>query len=36
MLLNINKQKIDDLEINTVADEFARGSEHRLRFFGKF
>ena len=36
MLLNINKQKIDDLDINTVADEFVRGSEHRLRFFGKF
>ena len=36
MLLNINKQKIDDLDINTVADKFVRGIEHCLRFFGKF
>ena len=27
MLLNINKQKIDDLDINTIADEFVQGSE---------
>ena len=36
MLLNINKQKIDDLDINTIADESVQGSEHCLRFFGKF
>ena len=36
MLLNINKQKIDNLDINIIADEFVQGSEHRLRFFGKF
>ena len=36
MLLNINKQKIDDLDINIIADEFIQGSEHRLRVFGKF
>ena len=36
MLLNINKEKIDNLNINTIADEFVQGNEHRLRFFGKF
>jgi len=30
MLLNINKEKIDDLDTNTIADEFVQGSEHRL------
>ena len=30
LLLNINKQKIDNLDINIIADEFVQGSEHRL------
>ena len=30
MLLNINKQKVNSLDIDTVADEFVQGSEHHL------
>ena len=36
MLLQINKEKIDNLNINVVANEFVKGSEHRLQVFGKF
>jgi len=36
MLLNVNKEKIDHLDTNTIANEFVCGSEHHLRFFGKF
>ena len=36
ILLNIKKQKFDNLDINIIADEFVQGSEHRLQFFGKF
>ena len=31
MLLNI-KKKFDNLDINTIADEFVQGSEHHLCF----
>ena len=36
MLLNINREKVDQLDIDVIADEFVVGSEHRLRQFGKF
>ena len=36
LLLNINREKVDQLDIDAIGDEFVRGSEHRLRQFGKF
>ena len=36
MLLNINKEKVDKLDIDAVADEFVQGSANHLRQFGKF
>ena len=36
MLLSINRERVDKLDINVIADEFVQGSEHRLRLFGKF
>ena len=36
MFLNINKERLDSLDMDAIANEFVRGSEHRLRIFGKF
>ena len=36
MLLSINQEKVDQLDIDVIADQFVQGSEHRLRHFGKF
>ena len=36
MLLNLNKDRVDKLEIDSVANQFVQGSEHCLRMFGKF
>ena len=38
MLLSINREKVDQLDIDVIADQFVVGirSEHRLRQFGKF
>ena len=38
MLLNINREKIANLDINTIiiADEFVQRSKHHLHFFGRF
>ena len=36
LLLNINREKVDQLDIDAIGDEFVRGSEHRLHQFGKF
>ena len=36
MILNIYQEDVDSLDIDTIANEFIRGSEHRLRQFGKF
>ena len=36
MLLSINREKVDKLGIDVIADQFVQGSEHRLRHFGKF
>ena len=36
MLLNINKETVDSLDIDKIANQFVQGSEHRLRMFGKF
>ena len=36
MLLSINREEVDKLDIDVIADEFVQGCEHRLRQFGKF
>ena len=36
MLLNINREKVDQLDIDVIVDEFVVDSEHRLHQFGKF
>ena len=36
MILSINREKVDQLDIDVIADEFVQGNEHRLRQFGKF
>ena len=36
LLLNINKEKVDFLDLDIIANEFVQGSEHRLKIFGKF
>ena len=36
MLLSINQEKVDQLDIDVIADQFVQGSEHRLLHFGKF
>ena len=36
MLLSINREKVDQLDIDVIADDFVQGSEHRLPQFGKF
>ena len=35
MLLNTYKEMLDRLDVNVIANEFVRGSEHRLSLFGK-
>ena len=36
MVLNIYKKQLDKLDLTAIANEFVSGSEHRLKFFGKF
>ena len=36
MVLNIYQEMLDELDLNAVANDFVRGSEHRLRLFGNF
>ena len=36
MILSIYKQEVDNINIDILGDEFIRGSEHRLQYFGKF
>ena len=36
MVLNIYKEKLDTLDLTPIANEFVSGSEHRLRYYGKF
>ena len=35
ILLSINRKKVDNLDIDVIANQFVQGSEHRLRHFGK-
>ena len=36
MMLNINWEKLDQLDIDNIADQFVQGNEYRLRQPGKF
>ena len=36
MVFNIYKEQLDKLDMSAIANEFISGSEHRLKFFGKF
>lgn len=36
MLLHLHKDQLDDLDLVHIANEFIKGSEHRLSFFGQF
>ena len=36
MVLNIYKELLDKLDFSVIANEFIAGSEHRLRYFGRF
>ena len=36
MLLSINREEVDKMDIDVIADEFVQGSERHLRQFGKF
>ncbi len=36
MLLNMYKERLDKLDLIATANEFVRGSEHRLQLFGNF
>ena len=36
MVLHIYKELVDGFDLNAVANEFTRESEHRLSVFGKF
>ena len=36
MILHLNKEKVDNLDLDTIGNEFVEGNEHRLKYFGKF
>ena len=36
MVLHIYKELVDGFDLNAIANEFTRESEHRLSVFGKF
>ena len=36
MIRSIYKEEVDNINIDLLGDEFIRGSEHRLQYFGKF
>ena len=36
MILSTYKEEVDDINIDLLGDEFIRGREHRLQYFGKF
>ena len=36
MVLHIYKEMLDNLELDSIANEFVQGSEHRLTVLGKF
>ena len=36
MILHLNKEKVDNLDLDIIGNEFVEGNEHRLKYFGKF
>ena len=36
MVLHIYTEMLDNLDLNSIVNEFVQGSEHRLTVFGKF
>ena len=36
MIRSIYKEEVEDINLDLLGDEFIRGSEHRLHYFGKF
>ena len=36
MVLHLYTEILDNLELNSIANEFVQGSDHRLSVFGKF
>ena len=36
MILHLNKEKVDNLDLDVIGNEFVEGNEHRLKYVGKF
>ena len=36
MVLYVYKDMLDDMDLKSIANEFVKGSEHRLSAFGNF
>ena len=36
MILHLNKEKVDNLDLDVIGNEFVEGNEHRLKYLGKF
>ena len=36
MQLNLNREKLDQINLRDIGNKFIRGNEHRLRQFGIF
>ena len=36
MIINIYKEALDDMDLESIANEFVQGNEHRLSVLGNF
>ena len=36
MILHLNKEKVDNLDLDAIGNEFVEENKHRLKYFGKF
>jgi len=36
MILYLNKEKVGNLDLDAIENEFVEQNEHRLKYFGKF
>ena len=36
MILHLNKEKVDNLDLDIIGNEFVERNEHRLKYFEKF
>ena len=36
MILHLNKEKVDNLDLDAIGNKFVEGNEHRLKYFRKF